>query len=54
MKFFITGVAGFLRSHLEDRMLELGYEVMGIDNLIGGLQEKNNNNTPNTWKNKLL
>ena len=36
MKIFITGVAGFLGSHLADRMLELGHEVAGNDNLIGG------------------
>ena len=35
-KVFITGVAGFLGSHLADRCLELGYEVSGCDNLIGG------------------
>jgi len=32
----ITGVAGLLGSHLARRMLELGHEVYGIDNLIGG------------------
>jgi UDP-glucose 4-epimerase len=31
MKIFITGVAGFLGSHLADRMLELGHEVVGND-----------------------
>jgi UDP-glucose 4-epimerase len=36
MKVFITGVAGFLGSHLADRLLEKGYEVVGVDNLIGG------------------
>lgn len=36
MKIFITGIAGFLGSHLADRMLELGHEVVGNDNLIGG------------------
>jgi UDP-glucose 4-epimerase len=35
-KIFITGVAGFLGSHLADRMLELGHEVTGNDNLLGG------------------
>lgn len=35
-KIFITGVAGFLGSHLADRMLELGHDVTGNDNLIGG------------------
>jgi UDP-glucose 4-epimerase len=35
-KVFITGVAGFLGSHLADAFLERGYAVSGIDNLIGG------------------
>ncbi len=33
---FITGVAGFLGSHLADRMLAKGDRVIGVDNLIGG------------------
>lgn len=36
MKIAITGVAGFLGSHLADRFLEKGHEIVGIDNLIGG------------------
>jgi UDP-glucose 4-epimerase len=36
MKIFITGIAGFLGSHLADRFLELGHEVAGNDTLIGG------------------
>lgn len=36
MKIFITGVAGFLGSHLADRMIELGHTVAGNDTLIGG------------------
>jgi len=36
MRIFITGVAGFLGSHLADAMLADGHEVVGIDNLIGG------------------
>lgn len=36
MKIFITGVAGFLGSHLADAMLAEGHEVVGVDNLIGG------------------
>ena len=35
-KIFISGVAGFLGSHLADRMIGLGHEVVGCDNLIGG------------------
>lgn len=36
MRIFITGVAGFLGSHLADAMLQEGHEVIGCDNLIGG------------------
>lgn len=36
MKIFITGVAGFLGSHLADRMISLGHTVAGNDNLLGG------------------
>jgi len=33
---FITGVAGFLGSHLADEMIKEGHNVSGCDNLIGG------------------
>ncbi|WP_127530216.1 NAD-dependent epimerase/dehydratase family protein [Paenibacillus kobensis] len=36
MKILITGAAGFLGSHLADRMLALGHEVIGVDNMLGG------------------
>ena len=36
MKVFITGVAGFLGSHLADAMIAEGHQVVGVDNLIGG------------------
>jgi len=42
MKVFISGVAGFLGSHLADRMLVLGHEVVGTDNLIGGYEDNVN------------
>ena len=38
-KIFITGIAGFLGSHIADKMLELGHEVSGCDNLIGGYED---------------
>ena len=38
-KILVTGVAGFLGSHLLDRLLEAGCDVIGIDNLsMGTLQ----------------
>jgi UDP-glucose 4-epimerase len=36
MRVFVTGVAGFLGSHVADAMLAEGHEVVGIDNMIGG------------------
>lgn len=42
MRVFITGVAGFLGSHLADKLLSKGYEVVGVDNLIGGYKDNVN------------
>ena len=39
MKVLITGVAGFMGSHLADAFLAKGYDVVGIDNLLGGYEE---------------
>lgn len=38
-KVIITGVAGFIGSHLADRFIEKGYYVIGIDNFITGKEE---------------
>lgn len=35
-KVVITGVAGFLGSHLADKYLNEGWKVVGIDNMVGG------------------
>ena len=35
-RILITGAAGFLGSHLSDRFLKEGFEVIGMDNLITG------------------
>jgi UDP-glucose 4-epimerase len=39
MKVLITGVAGFMGSHLADEFIKRGHRVVGIDNLIGGYYE---------------
>ena len=39
-KILVTGVAGFIGSHLADRLLKEGYEVVGIDNLAYGRMEQ--------------
>jgi UDP-glucose 4-epimerase len=38
-RILITGVAGFLGSHLADALLNKGHEIVGIDNLIGGYED---------------
>ena len=45
-KILVTGVAGFLGSHLAERFIKLGHEVIGIDNMIGGYED----NIPNKTK----
>ena len=35
-KILITGVAGFLGSNLANFLVKRNYEVIGVDNLIGG------------------
>ncbi|PIT92431.1 MAG: epimerase [Candidatus Harrisonbacteria bacterium CG10_big_fil_rev_8_21_14_0_10_42_17] len=42
-KVFISGIAGFLGSHLADRLLASGHEVFGCDNMLGGYSD----NVPN-------
>ncbi len=36
MRLLITGAAGFLGSHLSERMIRDGHTVVGVDNLITG------------------
>jgi UDP-glucose 4-epimerase len=36
MRVLVTGIAGFLGSHLAERLIELGHDVVGCDSLIGG------------------
>jgi UDP-glucose 4-epimerase len=42
MKTLITGNAGFLGSHLQDALIELGHDVIGIDSLVGGFKRNVN------------
>jgi len=35
-RVLITGAAGFIGSHLCDRFLKEGYQVIGMDNLLTG------------------
>lgn len=37
-KVLVTGAAGFIGSHLVDDLLELGYDVVALDDLSGGYQ----------------
>jgi len=38
-KILVTGVAGFLGSHLAEKLANFGHEVIGIDNMIGGYKD---------------
>ena len=42
MKILITGAAGFIGSHLVDRLLDEGHDIIGVDSLITGRIENIN------------
>lgn len=39
MRFVVTGAAGFIGSHVCDRLVAEGHEVLGIDNLLTGSRD---------------
>jgi UDP-glucose 4-epimerase len=43
-KILITGAAGFLGSHLAEKLSNMGHQVIGIDNMTGGYKD----NIPNS------
>ena len=38
-RVLLTGVAGFVGSHLADRLIQEGFEVIGVDNFMTGRSE---------------
>lgn len=48
MKVLITGAAGFIGSHLADRMIADGHEVIAMDNLVTGTMNNISNHLSNT------
>ncbi len=48
MKILITGAAGFIGSHLVDRMLDDGHEVTAMDNLVTGTMNNISRHLSNT------
>ena len=38
-KILVTGVAGFLGSHLAEKLSEMNHKVVGVDNMIGGYKD---------------
>jgi len=43
MKILVTGGAGFIGSHLVDRLMEAGHEIICMDNLYTGRKSNNAN-----------
>ena len=39
LKILVTGVAGFLGSHLAEQLSSMGHKVVGIDNMLGGYKD---------------
>jgi len=49
MKVLVTGGAGFIGSHIVDRLAEEGHEVVVVDNMATGLR-RNVNRAANLYK----
>ncbi|MBI3354442.1 MAG: NAD-dependent epimerase/dehydratase family protein [Nitrospirae bacterium] len=49
MKILVTGGAGFIGSHIVDRLIEEGHEVVVVDNLVAG-KKKNINEKAGFYK----
>ena len=45
MKVLVTGAAGFLGSHLCEKLIDLDHHVLGIDNMFGGYEDNIPNKT---------
>ena len=39
LKILVTGAAGFLGSHLSEKLSNLGHKVVGVDNMLGGYED---------------
>ena len=42
MKILVTGGAGFICSHIVDRLIDEGHQVVIVDNLVTGKEENIN------------
>ena len=42
MRYLVTGGAGFIGSHLVDRLIQLGHDVIILDNLLSGSEQNVN------------
>ena len=38
-KILVTGVAGFLGSHLAEKLSRMNHKVVGVDNMMGGYKD---------------
>ena len=38
-KILVTGVAGFLGSHLAEQLADMGHSILGVDNMTGGYKD---------------